>query len=139
MPSKTKPKPPAAPPIKATRKALLAYHSELKKYHKKLQEWEDLLCQRNEELMEAKDEFEAMMEDDWPFEEDDEDEKEGECSKQDVTDDCKCDTCESWRVAAGFNLRTNEPRSKKPALAGDEVKWLESLFKLKDKRPVQKH
>ena len=139
MSTKTRPKPPAKPATTATRKALLAYHSELQKYHEKLVQWETLLSQKNAELIEMREEFEEMVEAEgygW----DDEDE-ECECGPTEALEGCPCETCESWREmnpaamrAAGSKFTDTSRRPVPAALAGDEVQWLESLFTLKDKR-----
>src|SRR5271168_3477879 len=112
MPTKTKPKPPAKPEVKATRKALLAYHSELQKYHEKLVQWETLLARRNEELMDAKDAFDEMVEAEgygW----DEEDEEDCECGPGDALEGCPCETCESWREVNPAAVRVREMRQEK--------------------------
>lgn len=137
MPTKTKPQPPAKPPVAATRKALLAYHSELQKYHQKLDQWETLLTQKNNELIDMREEFEEMVESEG-FEWEGEDEDECECNGWDAQQGCECGTCEVWRKENDCPL---EPEEKPTAAAGDEVQFLENLFKLKDKRrkSVQRH
>src|SRR5271166_5324157 len=140
MPTQTKP--PAKPEVKATRKALLAYHSELQKYHEKLDEWEELLSKRQAELIEDKESFEALDEEGWWG--DDEEDGECECGPSDALDGCECKTCGSWREfnpaamrAAGSKYvdttRRPLPASLQPVV-GDEVQFLEKLFELKDKR-----
>jgi hypothetical protein len=133
MPSKTRPTPPAKPAVNATRKALLAYHSELQKYHQKLREWETLLSKRNKELMEARDAFEEMVnaDEEWGFDLDDD---ECECGPSDAIDGCTCETCCSWRDDNPAAMRVHGKEAKLPVVAGDEVQWLEKLFDLKDKR-----
>jgi len=138
MPS---PKPPTKPEIKATRKALLAYHSELQKYHEKLVQWETLLTQRNADLIKMREDFEVLVEQsgyDWDDEDDDE---ECECGPTEALEGCPCETCESWRDmnpaamrAAGSKFTDTSRRPVPAVAAGDEVQWLESLFTLKDKR-----
>src|SRR5271154_6472371 len=95
MPTKTRPKPPAKPDVKATRKALLAYHSELQKYHEKLQQWDALLAKKQEEFKRDKLAFERMLEDEG-YEEDLDDET-CECTGWDASNGCECATCDDWR------------------------------------------
>lgn len=140
MPSK-RPTPPTKPDVRATRKALLAYHSELQKYHEKLQQWEQLLSTRNQELMEARQDFDDLMErEGMGFEEEcycdegtcnlhadyDDDEEDCECGPEDAKAGCPCETCFQWRKL--------QKEAKQPVVVGDEVQWLEKLMTLKDKR-----
>lgn len=139
MPTRTRPKPPAKPDTTATRKALLAYHSELQKYHEKLQQWETLLSQKNDELIEMREEFEEMVEAEgygWDENGDGDEDEECECTGWDASNGCECNTCEKWRIDNDCPLEPEET----PKI-GDEVQFLEKLFELKDKRrkPAQRH
>ncbi len=130
MPTRTRPKPPAKPDTTATRKALLAHHSELQKYHEKLAQWENLLVQKNAELIEMREEFEEMVEAEGYGWDEDEDE-ECECTPEDAKAGCPCGECDEWRF---FNQTGRAKKEEKPVIVGDEVVFLEGLFKLKDKR-----
>jgi hypothetical protein len=133
MASMPSPKPPAKPDVKATRKALLAYHSELQKYHEKLTQWENLIDQRNEDLIKMREEFEEMVEAEgygWDGEDDDfEEDEECECTAEDAMSGCPCDGCEEYRVN-----RRKQVQSVIDKPVGDEVEFLEKMFSLKDTR-----
>lgn len=131
----TKPTPPKRPALNATRKALLAFESQLKAYHKKLEQWDKLLQEKTRLIEEAT--VEMFEDEDYCcycekgtcIEHDyEEDEEECECGPEEAKAGCPCDPCATWRV--------NQKRmvTNQPDVVGDEVKFLESLFKLKDVR-----
>jgi hypothetical protein len=121
---------PAASP--ATTKALQAWQSELRRLEKRLEEWSNELTVREENLERQEAVFEATVDgadeetikmyaksfpSDAPKTEDDDDE-------------CYCDegTC---------NIHPQDFVKHTP-VPGDEIKWLESLWKLEDKRRKKK-
>lgn len=148
--SSTRPTPPAKPPANATRKALLAFHAELKQYHEKLQQWDAQLQNETARYMNEVAAFnkelaaQGLDRDDFVDDEcycdegtcnihPDQD-SECECTGWDASNGCECDTCEKWRVD------NDCPLEPEPTI-GDEVQFLEKLFELKDKRrkPAQRH
>jgi hypothetical protein len=131
------PDPPKKPGRNATEKALSAFHSELRRYRDvletfaaDLEKFSDELNQRAQELADR-----------GKYLNDDKDEC--DCGPQDALDGCECDTCTEWRalrVHAGHDepaprtTTSDEPLYLMQQPAGDEVNWLEGLYKLKDRR-----
>lgn len=143
---------PSTVPEKATKKALLALQSELRRMERVLHEREERLERWEAELQEREMVIKANeLEDEiagfegWQ----DGDVCEGEeidecdCVPRDALDGCDCERCEHWRDLNPAAMRAHGsdyvvtdrrplPESLKPK--GDEVDWLEKLFTLKDKR-----
>lgn len=125
---------PSAIPEKATKKAYLALQSELRRLQRTLQEREEFLKAYEQRLIEREQQLERDVA---RFEKWREDDvccycEQGTCIEHDETgavidDDCYCDegTC---------NEHYTPVRREQPKVIGDEVNWLEGLFKLKDKR-----
>jgi hypothetical protein len=122
---KLKMKAPAKPGANATKKAVLAFYSQLKKYHSKLEELDVRLQAKEAELRELEEIYEEMDEDEL------EDELDCGCTVADAKAGCDCPDCDIWRDMEKCRIRAEE-KSKKPS--NDEVEFLEGLFKLKDKR-----
>jgi hypothetical protein len=136
------PKSPAKPkpghPLNA--KALAAYHSELRRYEKSLVEYQRFLESRERELVSWEEALEERV--DGLDEEDDDNPygpEECECGQEEALGGCDCEACESWRFAHKATVTYEKSEAKQrnaPAAptAGDEVDFLERMFKLKDKR-----
>jgi hypothetical protein len=132
-------------PEKATKKALLALQSELRRLERALQEKEERLEHWEADLQEREADWQEAMcgvgDDDYE-ECEAESAEECDCGPQDALDGCECFTCESWREynpaamrAAGSRYMVTERRPMPESLKqGDEVDWLNKLFLLKDKR-----
>ncbi len=147
MPQKVIPKPPDRPAKNATRKALLAFHSELNRYHEQLAKWDNQLKAETEIYMNEVNAFNKQLaeygldRDDF-VDMDEEDCEDCECGPTEAIEGCPCVTCEAWREinpaamrAAGsrFTDMTRKPMPESLQV-GDEVQWLEKLITLKDKR-----
>jgi len=136
-------KPPVKPGKNATQKALEAYASELRRYATRLREWEQKLDRHEAELDDREAELAVLEGEDESgyinresFNED----EDCECTPEDAIDGCPCPTCEEWREEhPATHAHELWRKSIAPVTAGDEVKFLENLYTLKDKRGVSKH
>jgi hypothetical protein len=120
------PQPPAKPSKNATRKALEAYHSELRRWARELEEQQQQLEEREEALNAAMEDMDSSFDDDGELML--EDEEECECGPEEAQAGCPCSTCVEWRKLQ-IECAMSQDNHK-----GDEVMFLENLYKLKDKR-----
>ncbi len=104
---------PPKPPINATRKALAAYHSELRRWAEALKRWEEALDQRETELADAMDAFEGEFNGLAPAGPD----------------------YGGYQVEEVKELMKNQQEAVK---VGEEITWLEDLWKLPDRRRKKK-
>jgi hypothetical protein len=126
--------------IPATQKALQAWQSELRKLEKRLGEWSEALAERERILEEQEQCFEQAVEtaDDAVVQRyaqigEDPDtmiEDECDCGPEEAAAGCDCPKCERRNKIANHRLTKPE----KPEIKGDEVTWLEELWRLEDKR-----
>lgn len=121
-------KTPAKPGKDATKKAILAFYSQLKKYHKKLEELDVRLQAKEAELREIQEMFEEVDE------EESEEELDCGCTVADAKTGCDCPDCDIWRDMEACRIRKQGAKPAAKDGKGDEVEFLESIFKLKDKR-----
>ncbi len=123
----SRPTPPAKPKTK-TQRALDAYASELRRYEMKLAEWQADLEARECDL-------DTAITQGWADGDDPYDDEVCECGPQDAIDGCECATCGCWRDAHKATMAYERSDAKAlNAVQGDEVEFLERMFKLKDKR-----
>ena len=120
-------------------KALQAWQSELRRLENRLQEWEHDLEKREAALERAVDELtdvrvyanaverEYDQDDEW-VEVDDDD---CTCTEEEARDGCECPPCVAWRreQLAGAAEHTESVQA-----VSQDVKWLEELWNLEDKR-----
>jgi hypothetical protein len=128
----------------ATTKALQAWQSELRRLEKRLEEWANALAQREETLEQqetalanAINEAESgvvqryadNLSDDSGTMVDDDEDFDGDCgcTADDAKAGCDCPKCEEMKKVSAKLKGTSQ-------YIGDEVQWLENLWKLKDKR-----
>lgn len=138
------PAPPKPPSKNANRKALAAYFSELRRWAEALRRWEADLDERETAFEKAVDEADdntvqryangvavgvdwstghySVVGEDGTVEEDDCD-----CGDEEATAGCTCPKCRKI-MAQWYSV--NDPVLP----AGDEIEWLEKLWKLKDER-----
>ena len=119
-------KPPAKPGKDANKKAYLAFYSQLKRYHKKLEELDVRLQAKADQLKELEEMFEEIDE------EESKEELDCGCTVADAQAGCDCPDCDIWRDMDACRIRAEKKEAKNSK--GDEVKYLEGLFKLKDTR-----
>lgn len=141
------PAPPKPPSKNADRKALAAYFSELRRWAKALGRWEASLDEREAAFERAVDQADddAVQRYAGSFEPDRgadrgtvvefscghehavsyPPEDECDCGDEEAATGCPCPKCSKVRMV-WF--------AKEPAGKGDEVEWLESLWKLEDRR-----
>src|SRR5271156_1582968 len=124
--------PPKPPSKNANRKAVAAYFSELRRWAQALESWEAALDQRETELAEAINEFE---DDENVYVEGDDDD-ECNCTPELAEAGCDCPKCTMWRSNRAKQMIVRQQDAVK---AGDELQWLENLYKLSDKRRRKKH
>jgi len=147
--------------VPATTKALQAWQSELRRLEKRLVEWEHALGEREENLEKQEAAFEAAV--DGANEEtikmyadkfkpdifNHEDchstqDHYGDCgcTVEDAEDGCDCPKCAGLRDQGADRTQYQEKvaidQLKSAAAKGDSVQWLESLWKLEDKRKKKK-
>jgi hypothetical protein len=115
------PAPPKPPSKNADRKAMAAYWSELRRWAEALANWEADLDRREAELADPEEIYD-----------DNGDVIDGcGCTTQDAEDGCDCPTCEDWRSRRAKGMMK---RQQDAAKTGDEIQWLEDLWRLPDKR-----
>ena len=129
---------PLKPPNKlVNRKSVLAYYSELRRWAKALERRSDELADQETELARAMTEFEMEhnQEDsdllDTPIESDDE----CECTSENAEAGCDCPPCREWRSRRAQKMMASQQAAVKE---GDELQWLEDLWKLPDRRRKKK-
>lgn len=125
------PAPPKPPSKNADRKALAAYWSELRRWAEALKNWEADLDHREavlEAVIEDADD-ETVRRYAGAVSEEDEDEGCG-CTVEDAKDGCECPTCMDWRQGQATAAKAKKAKES----LGEEIKWLEDLWKLEDKR-----
>jgi hypothetical protein len=145
--------------VPATTKALQAWQSELRRLEKRLEEWSNELDAREETLQQQEAAFEGVLNGadeatvqryaDSQADDPEECYQDGDCgcTSEDAASNCDCPKCESTRtdwikagddrkhpLSDGFGFPIITPRRESPKPAGDEVTWLENLWKLKDDR-----
>ena len=139
------PAPPKPPSKTADRKALAAYYSELRRWAQALEQWESDLDEREaafeQAVEDAPDEtvqrYAGMIGDESDVDEDDEDEMDCECDAEAAAAGCDCPKCEAIREAwvEESHLRKEARKAGAKFVTKDEeMNWLESLWKLEDKR-----
>ena|SRR5271154_2000758 len=130
------PAPPKPPKNKlVNRKAVLAYYSELRHWAETLESKESMLNARETELAEAINEYERHYNRhdehsdllDTPIESDDE----CECTSENAEAGCDCPPCREWRSRRAQKMMASQQAAVKE---GDELQWLEDLWKLPDRR-----
>jgi len=139
------PAPPKPPAKFANRKAMMAYHSELRRWADSLRRWEADLDQRETEIAEAINEYERtyngshgqheedsdLLDWDMPIDSDDD----CECTSENAEAGCDCPPCREWRSRRAQAMMARQQDAVK---AGDELQWLEDLWKLPDRRRKKK-
>ena len=144
------PAPPKPPSKNAERKAWQAYYSELRRWAKALERWEADLDEREAAFERAVEDApdDAVQRYAGNFVEDDcccdegtcnihpnqdygEDEMDCDCDNQAAIAGCDCPKCEMMRKSW---LEQDKKKKKVKEPIGDDVKWLENLWKLEDKR-----
>ena len=138
--------------IPSTTKALQAWQSELRRLEKRLEEWANDLAEREEILEEQEENFaDAVDEADGETVQlyankfsPDEPRPDGDCgcTTEDVEGGCDCPKCEDRRIRTEAYHSPTIILDRRPYPGdkgdkgdkGDEVQWLESLWKLNDKR-----
>jgi hypothetical protein len=144
--------------VPATTKALQAWQSELRRLEKRLEEWSNDLAEREENLEQQEAAFADAVEnadgetvqlyaDHFSHDDDEDDgmdcdENDCGCTPEDAASNCDCPKCTGARrdwVKAGDEIlppgsRIDISRAFQRQPVGDEVKWLENLWKLKDDR-----
>ena len=137
------PAPPKPPSKNADRKAMTAYWSELRRWAEALANWEADLDKREAELevvaSKARhfddcfcDEGTCNIHPNQDYGEDgDTIEEDCYCTTEDAEDGCECPACENWRSQRAQEMIK---RQQAAAKTGDEIQWLEALYKLPDKR-----
>jgi hypothetical protein len=143
--------------VPATTKALQAWQSELRRLEKRLEEWHNELTAREKTLEQQEAAFADALDNadgetvqlyadkfspsDEPCDED------CGCTPEDAASNCDCPKCSSTRTdwadtkhpqTNGFGFPDDEPILSVRQPAGDEVTWLESLWKLEDRRKKKK-
>jgi hypothetical protein len=145
---------PTKPKTPATTRALQAWQSELRRLESSLMQWQEDLNERDSEL----DKREAVLEeqeaafadviaeaDDPTVEryastwEDAHEDCDCVCDDEDAGGGCDCDKCENtrenWVKSFKEDYNFDMPRFHQPKpVIGDEIRWLEKLWKLKDSR-----
>lgn len=125
---------PSSVPDRATKKALLALQSELRRLERTLQEREEFLKAYEQRLIEREQQLERDVADLEDYDDCDgyvcEAEERGECDCDhlDAEEGCECATCQFYNQEQ--SKRETSPQVGQQA----EVDWLEKLFTLKDKR-----
>ena len=119
------PAPPQPPAKNADRKAILAYHSELRRWADALARWEANLDKRENALMEHENDG-SLMDDYDPG-----DMEECDCTVEEADAGCDCPACERFRSERAQKMIARQQEAVK---AGDELQWLEDLWKLPDRR-----
>jgi hypothetical protein len=130
---------PSSVPDRATKKALLALQSELRRLERTLQEREEFLKAYEQRLIERDQQLErdvADLEDCDGFECDEyeceaEERDECDCDHLDAEEGCECATCQFYSQEQS---KRETPQIENAAGRQAEVDWLEKLFTLKDKR-----
>jgi hypothetical protein len=117
------PAPPQPPAKNADRKAILAYHSELRRWADALARWEADL-DRREQAYHGDDG--SLMDDYDPG-----DIEECDCTVEEVDAGCDCPACERFRSE---RAQTMMKRQQEAVKVGDEIEFLENLWKLPDRR-----
>jgi len=134
------PAPPKPPAKFANRKALLAYHSEMRRWADSLRRWEANLDMRESQIqrdvkdLEEAQGYNAESETDLldpPIDTDDD----CDCTTENAEDGCDCPPCREWRSRRAQAMMASQQEAVK---AGDEVQWLEELWNLPDKRRKKK-
>jgi hypothetical protein len=142
--------------VPATTKALQAWQSELRRLEQRLEEWANDLAQREEILEEQEEAFatavdgadgetvqlyaDHVAQDSGSYLIDENgdirEENDCGCTPEDVEEGCDCPKCESVRhqERVATDQRKTEAAKAKKGVQGDEVQWLENLWKLNDKR-----
>lgn len=138
--------PPQPPPKNADRKALAAFHSELRRWADALTRWEASLDVRETQLAndvqfveemehwkpsraDSVDEDSDLL--DTPIDTDDD----CDCTTENAKDGCDCPPCREWRSRRAQKMMVSQQDAVK---TGDEVQWLESLWNLPDRRRKKK-
>lgn len=138
---------PNKPGKNASQKTVTAYLLELQRYHAALQDWDQRLQTWEDDLADGVGSVEEAEDDD----------EECGCSPEDAMAGCDCPPCEEWRLANPNNPGATGARRKQKAgvtstasemyfgpfgrahkievqPSGDEIKFLDDLYCLKDKR-----
>lgn len=138
------PAPPKPPSKNANRKALAAYFSELRRWAEALRRWEADLDERETAFEKAVDEADdntvqryangVTVGADWSAGHDrsvsytaTEEDEDCDCGDEEATAGCSCPKCR--KIMAQW-YSANDPVPP----AGDEIEWLEKLWKLRDER-----
>jgi len=129
------PAPPKPPAKNADRKAILAYHSELRRWAEALRRWEADLDRRENNLIDFSREEREAMDDGDTMVDDDGDEMDCDCTSEEAEAGCDCPSCEKWRSDRAKAMMKSQQAAVK---AGDEVQWLEELWNLPDRRRKKK-
>jgi hypothetical protein len=118
------------PSVPATTKALQAWQSELRHLEKRLEEWSNDLAVREEDLEQHEAAFASVLDkaDDETIQRYADYLEDCGCTAEDAANGCDCPKCEQFRSKA------SSPTIAVPGDKGDEVEWLENLWKLKDGR-----
>lgn len=137
--------PQTSAPERATKKALQAWQSELRRLERTLQERQEFLSAYEQRLIEREQQLEREIanfeewREDYGFDECEGYECEAEfrgqcdCDHSDAEDGCECATCQFYNQTKSKRA-TIIPDQQQVLLKGDEVDWLNNLFTLKDKR-----
>jgi hypothetical protein len=128
----------------ATTKALQAWQSELRRLEKRLVEWEQALGEREENLEKQEAAFEAAV--DGANEETIKmyaDKFKPDLPKSTTLpddDECYCEegTCNIHPNQDFVQHCIQKDQTQKQVAIGDEIKWLENLWRLEDKRKKKK-
>jgi hypothetical protein len=137
------PAPPKPPSKTADRKALAAYYSELRRWAQALEQWEADLDEREAAFEQAVDAAPDETVQRYAesigtaVDEDDEDEMDCECDAEAAAAGCDCPKCEEIRAAWVEESHLRKEARKAGAkfiTKDDEMKWLDDLWKLEDKR-----
>jgi hypothetical protein len=149
-----------------TTKALQAWQSELRRLERRLEEWSAALAKREKTLEQQEAAFDAAIENadgetvqlyaDRFSHDDDMLDSCGDshcgCTPEDAASNCDCPKCVRARadwaaegdeiprkfpLSDGFGFPLETP-AKQQLPVGDEVKWLENLWKLEDSRKKKK-
>jgi hypothetical protein len=133
--------------VPATTKALQAWQSELRRLEKRLEEWANALAEREENLEQQEEAFADALDmasgeevqryaDSFPPDGPDDEDGDCGCTPEDAEAGCDCPKCEDRRIRteAYHSPTIITDRRPYPGDKGDEVQWLDNLWKLEDKR-----